>query len=42
MEQDRRRMAFWRRLKAVLGKALVFVIVLGLAVLTFALIGTTR
>lgn len=42
MEQDRRRMEFRRKFMAALGKALVFVFVLGLAVLTFALIGTTR
>ncbi len=42
MERDRRRMARRQKLKAALGKAVVFVIVLGLAVLAFAIAGSTR
>ncbi len=42
MEQDRRRFHRRQRLKAALGKGLVFIIVLGLAVLAFAVAGTTR
>jgi hypothetical protein len=42
MEQDRRRQSRRQKLKAALGKSLVFVIVLGLAVLAFAIAGTTR
>jgi hypothetical protein len=42
MERDRRRMVFRKRLKAVLWKALVFVFILGLAVLAFAIAGSTR
>lgn len=42
MEQDRRRYRRRLRLKAILGKGLVFVIVLGLAVVVFAIAGSTR
>ena len=42
MERDRLRLARRQKLKAALSKALVFVVVLGLAVLTFAIAGTTR
>ena len=42
MEQDRRRFYRRQRIKAALGKGLVFIIVLGLAVLAFAVAGTTR
>ena len=42
MEQDRRRLNRRQKWKAALGKSLVFVIVLGLAVLIFAVAGTTR
>ena len=42
MEQDRRRMDRRQKLKSALGKAFVFIIVLGLAVLAFAIGGTTR
>jgi hypothetical protein len=42
MEQDRRRLGRRQKLKAALGKGIVFVIVLGLAVLAFAVVGSTR
>ena len=42
MEQDRQRLVRRQRLKSILGKAVVFVLVLGLAALAFAVAGSTR
>lgn len=42
MERDRRRMERRKRLKAALGKVLVFGLILGLAVLAFAIASSTR
>ena len=42
MERDRLRLKRRQKLMAVLTKLLVFVVVLGLAVLVFAIAGTTR
>ena len=42
VERDRLRMLRRQRLKSILSKLLVFLLVLGLAVLAFAVAGTTR
>jgi len=42
MERDRLRLKRRQRFMAILSKLLVFVVVLGLAVLAFAIAGTTR
>ncbi len=42
MERDRLRVKRRQRLMAILSKVLVFIFVLGLAVLAFAIAGTTR
>lgn len=42
MEQDRRRIVRRQRFKSILGKAVVFLLVLGLAALAFAVAGSTR